>query len=317
MIREQIEIIAREDPEIAGAIEKELRRQQDNIELIASENLISEAVLAAAGSILTNKYAEGYPGRRFYGGCENVDVVERIAIDRAKKVFHAGFANVQPHSGSQANFAVYQALCSPGDTVLGMDLGHGGHLTHGSGANFSGKLYHAVSYGCDSATGRIDYDNVRDMALQYHPKMIIAGASAYPRTIDFEAFGQIAKEAGAYLMVDIAHIAGLVAAGLHPSPLPYADVVTSTTHKTMRGPRGGIILTNDEAIAKKSTPPSFPAPRAGRSCTSWRPRPSRWARRSSRSLRTTRRRSCATPARWRTASRATVFVSSPEARTTT
>ena len=263
MIREQIEIIAREDPEIAGAIEKELRRQQDNIELIASENLISEAVLAAAGSILTNKYAEGYPGRRFYGGCENVDIVERIAIDRAKRVFHADFANVQPHSGSQANFAVYQALCSPGDTVLGMSLGDGGHLTHGSTANFSGKLYHSVSYGCDPKTGRIDFGQVRELALRYHPKMIVAGASAYPRIIDFEAFGQIAKEAGAYLMVDIAHIAGLVAAGLHPSPLPYADVVTSTTHKTMRGPRGGIILTNDEVIAKKINSAVFPGTQGG------------------------------------------------------
>lgn len=263
MIREQIQKIAKQDPEIAAAIADELRRQQDSIELIASENLISEAVLAAAGSILTNKYAEGYPGRRFYGGCEYVDVVENIAIERAKKVFGADYANVQPHSGSQANYAVYQALCKPGDTILGMDLGTGGHLTHGSAANFSGKLYQVVSYGCHPQTNRIDYDMVRDLALKNRPKMIIAGASAYPRVIDFEAFGQIAKEAGAYLMVDIAHIAGLVAAGLHPSAMPYADVVTSTTHKTMRGPRGGIILTNDEAIAKKINSAVFPGAQGG------------------------------------------------------
>ena len=263
MIKEQLEIIAAQDIEIAKAIENELHRQQNNIELIASENFISEAVLAAAGSILTNKYAEGYPGRRYYGGCENVDVVERIAIERAKRVFTADYANVQPHSGSQANFAVYQALCTPGDTVLGMDLGHGGHLTHGSPASFSGKLFNIVSYKCDPVTGRIDYDMVRDLARKHRPKMIIAGASSYPRIIDFTAFGEIAREVGAYFMVDIAHIAGLVAAGEHPNPLPQADVVTSTTHKTMRGPRGGIILTNNPDIIKKINSAIFPGSQGG------------------------------------------------------
>jgi len=263
MIQHSIQHIREQDPEIAEAVVKELARQQDNIELIASENYISRAVLAAAGSVLTNKYAEGYPGRRYYGGCEHVDVVEEIAIRRACEVFKAKYANVQPHSGSQANFAVYMALCSPGDTVLGMSLDEGGHLTHGASVSFSGKLYRPVSYGCDPATGRIDYDQVRALAKEYKPRMIIAGASSYPRIIDFAAFGEIAREVGAYFVVDIAHIAGLVAAGLHPNPFPHADVVTSTTHKTMRGPRGGILLTNDETIAKKLNSAIFPGSQGG------------------------------------------------------
>ena len=251
------------DPELEGAMNRELRRQQDHIELIASENLVSPAVLAAAGSVLTNKYAEGYPGHRYYGGCDFVDEVETIAIERAKQVFGAGFANVQPHSGVQANFAVYLALCNPGDTVLGMDLGHGGHLSHGSSANFSGKLFNIESYGVNPDTGTIDYDEVARIARECNPKMIIAGASAYPRTLDFKRFGEIAQEVGAYLMVDIAHIAGLVAAGEHPSPMPYSTVVTSTTHKTMRGPRGGLILTNDPIVAKKIDTAIFPGSQGG------------------------------------------------------
>ena len=219
--------------------------------------------MAAAGSVLTNKYAEGYPGKRYYGGCQYVDIVENLAIQRAKQIFGAGFANVQPHSGAQANYAAYMALCQPGDTVLGMNLDHGGHLTHGSGVNFSGKLFRIVPYGVDEATGYIDYDALREIALREKPKMIIAGASAYPRIIDFAKFSEIAKECGAYFMVDMAHIAGLVAAGLHPSPVPYADVVTTTTHKTLRGPRGGLILTNDEALAKKINSAIFPGSQGG------------------------------------------------------
>ncbi|HHU23123.1 MAG TPA: serine hydroxymethyltransferase [Clostridiales bacterium] len=263
MISELINIIASQDSEAADAIQKELGRQRDNIELIASENIVSRAVLAAAGSVLTNKYAEGYPGRRYYGGCQYVDIIESIAIERAKRLFGAEFANVQPHSGAQANFAVYLALCKPGDTVLGMNLDHGGHLTHGSPANFSGKLYNIVSYGVNPETGLPDYDKVRQLALSHKPKMIVAGASSYPRIIDFEKFGAIARECGAYLMVDMAHIAGLVAAGVHPSPIPHADVVTSTTHKTLRGPRGGLILTKDEAIAKKINSAIFPGSQGG------------------------------------------------------
>ena len=263
MVQQGIEYLKQHDPEIAELIGLELGRQRRNLELIASENIVSEAVMIAMGSVLTNKYAEGYPGHRYYGGCEYVDMVENVCIERAKQLFNARFANVQPHSGSQANQACYLALCQPGDTVLGMDLSAGGHLTHGAKVNFSGKLYNSVSYGCDPATGRIDYDQVRDLALEYHPKMIIAGASAYPREIDFEKFSAIAKEAGAYLMVDIAHIAGLVAAGEHPSPMPYADVVTTTNHKTLRGPRGGMILTNDPAIAKKINSAIFPGGQGG------------------------------------------------------
>ena len=263
MINENIEIVKNKDPEIARVLELELRRQQNNLELIASENLVSPEVMATMGSVLTNKYAEGYPGHRHYGGCEFVDIAERICIARAKEIFHAKFANVQAHSGSQANFCVYLALCKPGDTVLGMDLSTGGHLTHGSKASFSGKFYNSTFYGVDPQTGLIDYDEVRRKAEEVRPKMIIAGASAYPRVIDFKKFSEIAHDVGAYLMVDMAHIAGLVAADEHPNPLPYADVVTMTTHKTMRGPRGGIILTNDEEIARKIDRAMFPGTQGG------------------------------------------------------
>ena len=262
MVREAMEFVKAYDPELGNMIEAEYKRQQRNIELIASENIVSEAVMAAMGSVLTNKYAEGYPGKRYYGGCECVDEVERLAISRDCEVFGAKFANVQPHSGAQANMAVYQALCKPGDTVMGMSLDNGGHLTHGSPVNQSGLLYHIVSYGVDD-NGYIDYDAVRDMAKKEQPKMIIAGASAYPRAIDFEKFAEIAHEVGAYLFVDMAHIAGLVAAGLHQSPVPYADVVTTTTHKTLRGPRGGVILTNNEELAKKFNKAIFPGTQGG------------------------------------------------------
>ena len=243
-------------------IRQEYDRQCRNIELIASENIVSEAVMAAMGSVLTNKYAEGYPGKRYYGGCECVDEVERLAIARVCKLFGAEYANVQPHSGAQANMAVYQALVKPGDTVLGMSLDNGGHLTHGSPVNQSGLLYHIVPYGVDE-NGYIDYDAVEALAKKEQPKMIIAGASAYPRAIDFEKFAQIAHSVGAYLFVDMAHIAGLVAAGLHMNPLPYADVVTTTTHKTLRGPRGGVIMTNNEEIAKKMNKAIFPGTQGG------------------------------------------------------
>ena len=251
------------DPDLWQAIEKEADRQQNNLELIASENIVSKGVRAAQGSILTNKYAEGYPGRRYYGGCEFVDVVENLAIDRAKELFGAAYANVQPHSGSQANTAAYLALIEPGDTVMGMDLSAGGHLTHGSPVNFSGKTYHFVSYGVDPSTEVIDYNVVRILARKHQPKLIVAGASAYSRTIDFAKFREIADEVGAKLMVDMAHIAGLVAAGLHPNPVPYADITTSTTHKTLRGPRGGLILTNDEDLAKKINSAVFPGIQGG------------------------------------------------------
>ena len=258
-----MDFVAVRDPEVGAGIRAEFDRQRRNIELIASENFVSEAVLAAAGSVLTNKYAEGYPGKRYYGGCQCVDVVENLARDRAKELFGCRYANVQPHSGAQANYAAYVALCQVGDTVMGMNLDQGGHLTHGSPVNFSGRNYRMVAYGVDPVTHRIDYDQVRDLARQHRPRMIIAGASAYPRTIDFAAFADIAHEVGAYLMVDMAHIAGLVAAGLHPSPIPYADVVTTTTHKTLRGPRGGMILCNDEAIAKKINSAVFPGSQGG------------------------------------------------------
>ena len=251
------------DPELWQAIENEGVRQQNNLELIASENIVSKGVLAAQGSILTNKYAEGYQNKRYYGGCEFVDIVETLAIERAKELFGAKFANVQPHSGSQANTAAYLALIEPGDTVLGMDLSAGGHLTHGSPVNFSGKTYHFVGYGVDPTTEVIDYDVVRILAREHQPKLIVAGASAYSRTIDFAKFREIADEVGAKLMVDMAHIAGLVAAGLHPNPVPYADIVTTTTHKTLRGPRGGMILTNDEELAKKVNSAIFPGIQGG------------------------------------------------------
>ncbi len=234
------------DPEIKSAIEQELERQRSNIELIASENFVSKAVMAAMGSPMTNKYAEGYPGKRYYGGCEKVDIAENLAIERAKKLFRAEHANVQPHSGAQANMAVFFAVLKPGDTVMGMNLAHGGHLTHGSPVNMSGKQYNIIPYGVEKETGRIDYDEVRRLAIEHKPKLIVAGASAYSRVIDFEKFSEVAKEVGAYLMVDMAHIAGLVAAGLHPNPVPYADFVTTTTHKTLRGPRGGLILCREE-----------------------------------------------------------------------
>ena len=250
------------DPEIAEAIALEKNRQQNKLELIASENFVSEAVLEAQGSVLTNKYAEGYPGHRYYGGCEHVDVVEQLAIDRAIKLFGADHANVQPHSGAQANMAVFFAMLSPGDKILGMNLSHGGHLTHGSPVNFSGKWFSVISYGVDAEQQRIDYDEVRKLALDNQPKLIVAGASAYPRIIDFARLGAIARESGALLMVDMAHIAGLVAAGLHPSPIPHADFVTTTTHKTLRGPRGGMILCR-EKYAKAIDKAIFPGIQGG------------------------------------------------------
>lgn len=251
------------DPDVADAMDKELARQKRNLELIASENIVSPAVMAAMGSVLTNKYAEGYPGKRYYGGCEDVDIVENIAIERACKLFGAKYANVQAHSGAQANTAVYFALLNPGDTVMGMSLAHGGHLTHGSPVNISGKYFNFVPYGLDEETGRLNYDNILALAKEHKPKMIVAGASAYPRAIDFEKLSAIAKKVGAYLMVDMAHIAGLVAGGQHMSPVPYADVVTTTTHKTLRGPRGGLILTNDEELAKKINKAIFPGIQGG------------------------------------------------------
>ncbi|MEJ5234099.1 MAG: serine hydroxymethyltransferase, partial [Geminicoccaceae bacterium] len=254
--------LAETDPEVAAVVEAELRRQRDGIELIASENIVSRAVLEAQGSVLTNKYAEGYPGRRYYGGCQEVDRAEALAIERAKRLFGCRFANVQPHSGAQANGAVMLALLEPGDTILGMDLAAGGHLTHGAKAALSGKWFRAVAYGLDGR-GFIDYDQVRDLARAHRPKMIIAGASAYSRIIDFARFREIAEEVGAWLLVDMAHIAGLVAAGVHPSPFPHAHVVTSTTHKTLRGPRGGLVLTDDEALAKKINSAVFPGLQGG------------------------------------------------------
>lgn len=251
------------DADVAAAIEAELDRQNSHIELIASENWVSDAVMEAQGSIMTNKYAEGYPGKRYYGGCEHVDVVETLAIERAKELFGADYANVQAHSGAQANMAVFFALLTPGDTVLSMSLAHGGHLSHGSPVNMSGKYFNIVPYGVTEDTNTIDYDEVRRIALECKPKLILAGASAYPRIIDFKKFADIASEVGAYFMVDMAHIAGLVAAGCHPSPMPYADVVTTTTHKTLRGPRGGLILTNNEEIAVKINKAIFPGIQGG------------------------------------------------------
>ncbi len=258
-----IDTLAIGDTEVAEAIEHELVRQQDQIEMIASENIVSSAVLQAQGSVLTNKYAEGYSGRRYYGGCEYIDVVETLAIQRAKKLFNCEFVNVQPHSGAQANQAVFLALLSPNDTVLGMSLASGGHLTHGSAPNLSGKWFNAVQYGVSRQTGLIDFDEVRDLAKEHMPKMILAGASAYPRQIDFSKFREIADEVGALLMVDMAHISGLVATGLHPSPVPYADIVTSTTHKTLRAGRGGIILTNNVELGKKINSAVFPGLQGG------------------------------------------------------
>ena len=261
-LMDSIGFLAKADPEVAEAMDKELGRQRRNLELIASENIVSPEVMAAMGSVLTNKYAEGYPGKRYYGGCECVDVVETIAIERAKKLFGAQYANVQAHSGAQANTAVYVALLQPGDTVMGMSLDAGGHLTHGSKANLSGKVYNFIPYGVNE-DGNIDYEELYKTANKCKPKLIVAGASAYPRAIDFEKLSSIARAVGAYLMVDMAHIAGLVAAGVHQSPVPYADVVTTTTHKTLRGPRGGLILTNNEYIAKKINSAIFPGTQGG------------------------------------------------------
>ncbi len=257
-----IDFLKQYDDDVATAMQGEIVRQRRNIELIASENIVSPAVMAAMGSVLTNKYAEGYPAKRYYGGCQNVDEVENIAINRAKELFGAEHANVQPHSGAQANLAVYFALLQPGDTVLGMNLAHGGHLTHGSPVNLSGSYYKFIPYGVDDVTHRINYDNLRALALEHKPKLIVAGASAYPRSIDFKIISEIAKEVGAYFMVDMAHIAGLVAAGCHESPVPYADVVTTTTHKTLRGPRGGLILCK-EYLAKAIDKAIFPGTQGG------------------------------------------------------
>ncbi len=255
--------IRESDPEVDAALRSELVRQQDQIELIASENIVSRAVLEAAGSVLTNKYAEGYPGRRYYGGCEFVDVAEALAIDRAKALFGCGFANVQPHSGAQANAAVYFALCKPGDTILGLSLAAGGHLTHGAAPNLSGKWFDAVQYGVREEDGRIDMEEVRRLARERRPRIVVAGGSAYPRIIDFAAFREVADEVDACLFVDMAHFAGLVAGGVHPSPLPHAHVVSTTTHKTLRGPRGGMVLTDDEAIARKINSSIFPGTQGG------------------------------------------------------
>ncbi len=262
-LMDSIGFVGKYDSAVAAAMGDELKRQQQNIELIASENIVSPAVMAAMGSVLTNKYAEGYPGKRYYGGCQYVDVVEQIAIDRACELFGAKFANVQPHSGAQANTAVYFSILKPGDTVMGMTLSEGGHLTHGSPVNISGKYYNFVSYGVDPVTHRIDYDKVYETAMEVKPKLIVCGASAYPRIIDFKRFREIADACGAYLMVDMAHIAGLVAAGVHPNPVPYAHFTTTTTHKTLRGPRGGLILTNDEELAKGINKAVFPGTQGG------------------------------------------------------
>ncbi|MEN9202254.1 MAG: serine hydroxymethyltransferase [Thermostichus sp. DG_1_6_bins_120] len=261
--RDSLSILAETDPLVFDLIRQELNRQRDHLEMIASENFTSPAVLAAQGSVLTNKYAEGLPGKRYYGGCEFVDELEQLAIDRAKQLFGAAHANVQPHSGAQANFAVFLALLQPGDTILGMDLSHGGHLTHGSPVNVSGKWFKVVHYGVDPQTERIDFEQVRDLALRHRPKLIICGYSAYPRVIDFAAFRSIADEVGAYLLADIAHIAGLVATGHHPNPVPVCDVVTTTTHKTLRGPRGGLILTRDAELGKRLDKAVFPGSQGG------------------------------------------------------
>ena len=263
MTQTNSDLLKNSDPAINELINQELQRQRDHLELIASENFTSAAVLAAQGSVLTNKYAEGLPGKRYYGGCEFVDKIEQIAIDRAKELFGAAHANVQPHSGAQANFAVFLTLLEPGDTIMGMDLSHGGHLTHGSPVNVSGKWFQVRHYGVSQETEQLDYDQIRDLAIKERPKLLICGYSAYPRIIDFEKFRSIADEVGAYLLADIAHIAGLVATGHHPNPLPYCDVVTTTTHKTLRGPRGGLILTRDEELGKKLDKSVFPGTQGG------------------------------------------------------
>ncbi len=263
MTRTNLDFLASSDPAVAELIGQELQRQRDHLELIASENFTSAAVLAAQGSVLTNKYAEGLPGKRYYGGCEYVDKIEQLAIDRVKQLFGAAHANVQPHSGAQANFAVFLSLLEPGDTIMGMDLSHGGHLTHGSPVNVSGKWFKVCHYGVNQQTEQLDFDQIRELALQHRPKLLICGYSAYPRVIDFEKFRSIADEVGAYLLADIAHIAGLVATGLHPNPIPYCDVVTTTTHKTLRGPRGGLIMTRDPELGKKFDKAVFPGTQGG------------------------------------------------------
>ncbi|MGL6337736.1 MAG: serine hydroxymethyltransferase, partial [Waterburya sp.] len=263
MTQTNLDFLAQTDPEIAEIVDLELKRQRSHLELIASENFTSPAVLAAQGSVLTNKYAEGLPGKRYYGGCEFVDRAEQLAIDRAKELFGAEMANVQPHSGAQANFAVFLTLLQPGDTIMGMDLSHGGHLTHGSPVNVSGKWFKVVQYGVNQETEQLDFDQIRELALKERPKLIICGYSAYPRTIDFAKFRAIADEVGAYLLADIAHIAGLVATGHHPNPVPYCDVVTTTTHKTLRGPRGGLILTRDPELGKQLNKSVFPGTQGG------------------------------------------------------
>ncbi len=263
MTQTNLDFLAQTDPDIAAIIDLELGRQRSHLELIASENFTSPAVLAAQGSVLTNKYAEGLPGKRYYGGCEFVDRAEQLAIDRAKELFGAAMANVQPHSGAQANFAVFLTLLKPGDTIMGMDLSHGGHLTHGSPVNVSGKWFNVVQYGVNQSTEQLDFDQIREIALKERPKLIICGYSAYPRTIDFAKFREIADEVGAYLLADIAHIAGLVATGHHPNPIPHCHVVTTTTHKTLRGPRGGLILTNDTDLGKKLNKSVFPGTQGG------------------------------------------------------
>ena len=263
MTQTNLDFLAQTDPDIAAIIDLELGRQRSHLELIASENFTSPAVLAAQGSVLTNKYAEGLPGKRYYGGCEFVDRAEQLAIDRAKELFGAAMANVQPHSGAQANFAVFLTLLKPGDTIMGMDLSHGGHLTHGSPVNVSGKWFNVVQYGVNQSTEQLDFDQIREVALKERPKLIICGYSAYPRTIDFAKFREIADEVGAYLLADIAHIAGLVASGHHPNPIPHCHVVTTTTHKTLRGPRGGLILTNDTDLGKKLNKSVFPGSQGG------------------------------------------------------
>lgn len=263
MTHTNLDFLAQTDPAVADSINSELQRQRDHLELIASENFTSAAVLAAQGSVLTNKYAEGLPGKRYYGGCEYIDQIEQLAIDRAKQLFGAAHVNVQPHSGAQANFAVFLTLLEPGDTIMGMDLSHGGHLTHGSPVNVSGKWFKVCHYGVNQETEQLDYDQIRELARQHRPKLLICGYSAYPRIIDFEKFRSIADEIGAYLLADIAHIAGLVATGLHPSPISYCDVVTTTTHKTLRGPRGGLILTHDTELGKKLDKAVFPGSQGG------------------------------------------------------
>lgn len=312
-----LKLINEIDPEVGASMGRELSRQRNNIELIASENFVSPAVMAAVGSHLTNKYAEGYPGKRYYGGCMYVDEVETIAIERAKKLFNCNYANVQPHSGASANLAVFVALLNIGDTVLSMSLAHGGHLSHGSPVNFSGKNYNIVSYGLDPVTETINYDEVERLALEHHPKLILAGASAYSRTIDFKRFREIADKVGAYLMTDIAHIAGLVIAGEHPSPFPYADVVTTTTHKTLRGPRGGLIMCNDEEISKKINKAVFPGIQAVRSSMLSQARQLLLAKRLSPNLRHISIRLSLMQRRWQRHCKITAYYSFPEVPTIT